>query len=160
MDLPNQSQGVQRNVGYAFDNLLRISIAATHVDTLLFRMTVDVDSTEFAALINTLLALLRSSVEDLLSSKVVSNASISKSHPQYRQYLDALCCSGNKEVDAVVLLVWISRIITANKPRVHLVWPKMHGMLEFIFELALLLSIYLPISHRYSIKHSNRLIVL
>jgi hypothetical protein len=131
MDLPNQSQGVQRNVGFAFDNLLRISIAATHVDTLLFRMTVEVDSTEFAALIATLLAILRSSVEDLLSSKVVSNASISKSHPQYRQYLEALCCSGNKEVDAVVLLVWISRIITANKSRVHLVWPKMHGMMSF-----------------------------
>lgn len=127
MDFPNTAPAMSKNVGYAFDNLLRISMAASHVDALLFRMIVEVDGAEYTSIITAQLGLLKGLVDELLTSTVVSNVIISKSHPQYKQYLNALSCTGNKEVDAVVLLGWISRIITANKARVHLVWPKMHG---------------------------------
>jgi hypothetical protein len=116
-----------RSVGYAYDNLLRISIQASDVATLLFRCTADIDSIEFTSIVTTQLSILRDLVEGLLSSRVVSNAIISRTHPQYKQYSEALSAAGNKELEAVVLLGWISRIITANRSRVHLVWPSMHG---------------------------------
>lgn len=116
-----------RSVGYAYDNLLRISVQASDVATLLFRLTADIDSIEFTSIVTTQLSILRELVEGLLSSRVVSNAIISRTHPQYRQYSEALSAAGNKELEAVVLLGWISRIITANKSRVHHVWPSMHG---------------------------------
>ena len=133
-----------RSVGYAYDNLLRISIEASDVATLLFRLTADIDSIEFSSIVTTQLSILRDLVEGLLSSRVVSNAIISRTHPQYKQYSEALSAAGNKELEAVVLLGWISRIITANKSRVHLVWPSMHGKGTGYAYVCTLISITYP----------------
>ena len=114
-------------VGYSFDHLLKISIAASKPEILLYTKTREVDASEFSTLINSQLSILKTIVEELLASRVVTNVSISKTHPQYQRYLEALSIAGNKEIDAVILLQWISDIIAANRERMHLVWPKLHG---------------------------------
>ena len=124
LDVPNS---IPKNVGNAYDNLLRISVAASGANDLLLYNTLEVDAAEFTIIITTQLNILKDLIEELLNNKVISNISITKNHPQYYQYYEALCISGNKEIDAVLLLTWISRIIEINKERIHLIWSNMHG---------------------------------
>ena len=138
LDVPNS---IPKNIGYAFDNLLKISVAASGADNLLFKNTNDIDASEFTILITTQLNILKDLIEELLNNKVIGNVSITKNHPQYYQYYYALCTSANKEIDAVLLLTWVSRMINNNKERIHLIWSNMHGMYKY--QLYLFFTSYL-----------------
>ena len=125
LDVPNS---ILKNISNAYDNLLKISVAASGVNDLLLNSSSEMDAVEFTIIIAAQLNILKDLIEELLNNKVVSNVSITKYHPQYYQYYEALCTFANKEMDAVLLLTWISRIIEINKERIHLIWSNMHGM--------------------------------
>ena len=117
----------KKNIESAYDELLKISLSACHAENLLFKKITTVDALEFTSIITTQLNILKLIVDGLFASKIITNVNVAKTHPQYERYREALSVSGNKEIDAVVLLTWISTVIHANKERVHLVWSKMHG---------------------------------
>ena len=149
-------QGVDKDSFAILDSMLGACISMCRPEDSVLKITSTLDDVVFVTVVSNLLQSLLEITDELLSLPPAesllygthgrdgglggSDSRGNKSNPTTggdakhgkaleQKRLGMVTAAANREIDAVVMLEWVYRIMIINKSRFHLVWPKFHGKL-------------------------------